>query len=154
MKAVLMTDLFQVSNHHLKHSIIDTFHSCHDFISCSKNPIQSIFSVLAEVCCYVFSPTFQSYFFHFNSFHPFFQSLLMFAAVFSVAGCSLWDAGLKEIIDTADRTGIHAEINVIFTEESCYLIFQPFQCIDFNQVDSSSLRHHLTQQSVTLSGPR
>merc|ERR1719204_101881 len=34
-----------------------------------------------------------------------FQSLLMFAAVFSVAGCSLWDAGLEEIIDTANRNG-------------------------------------------------
>ena len=36
---------------------------------------------------------------------PQFQSLLMFAAVFSVAGCSLWDAGLEEIIDTANRNG-------------------------------------------------
>ena len=36
---------------------------------------------------------------------PQFQSLLMFAAVFSVAGCSLWDAGLGEIMDTANRNG-------------------------------------------------
>ena len=36
---------------------------------------------------------------------PLFQSLLMFAAVFSVAGCSLWDAGLEEIMDTANRNG-------------------------------------------------
>ena len=53
----------------------------------------------------------------------------MFAAVFSVAGCSLWDAGLKEIIDTADRTGKHANMNTIFTVKSCFQEFQQLRCI-------------------------
>ena len=52
--------------------------------------------IAAYLCCQLISLSFTISF-------P--QSLLMFAAVFSVAGCSLWDVGLKEIIDTADRTG-------------------------------------------------
>ena len=88
------------------------------------------------------------------------QSLLMFAAVFSVAGCSLWDVGIIEIIDTADRTGIHdmkykveataqASVTwklVLYKVAAVILSFQPGRLQFFETSFDPTVRHTVWTQ--------
>ena len=109
-----------------------------------------LFPILVDVCCNVsLLPA---------NFFP--QSLLMFAAVFSVAGCSLWDVGIKEIIDTADRTGIHdmkykveataqASVTwklVLYKVAAVILSFQPGRLQFFETSFDPTVRHTVWTQ--------